>query len=192
MEEKGMRMEEENAREYKAWLFKEKLKMEAERKQLETERELLLKEQQQFEAEKKEYEYEMKSYMKKIRFEKERMKQEKSFFDTKFKILENGFRQLAADKEQFQYEKKMFETMKKVNQYHDEMQDETFDYEDGGYVPVFFFKGVNSPLGLKKRYKDLIKIFHPDNLFGDHDTILKINKEYEMMKKKYSYQKKTV
>ena len=82
--------------------------------------------------------------------------------------------------------------MKKVNQYHDEMQDDGYSYGDGGYVPVFFFKGVNSPLGLKKRYKDLIKIFHPDNLFGDHDTILKINKEYEMMKKKFNYQKKTV
>ena len=192
MDEKELINEEENAKEYKAWLFKEKMKMEAERRELAEERERLLREQQKFEADKKEYEHELKAYMDKIRFEKERMKQEKNFFDTKFKILENGFKQLAADKEQFLYEKKMFETMKKVNQYHDEMQDEDYNYENGGYVPVFFFKGVTSSLGLKKRYKDLIKIFHPDNLFGDHETILKINKEYEMMKKKYNYQKKTV
>lgn len=192
MEERELINEEENLKEYKAWLFKEKIKMELARKHIEAEKECLLREQQKFEADKKEYEHELKSYMEKIRFEKERMKQEKNFFDTKFKILENGFKQLAADREQFLYEKKMFETMKKVNQYHEEIQEDDYSYGEGEYVPVFFFKGVNSPLGLKKRYKDLIKIFHPDNLFGDHDTILKINKEYEMMKKKYNYQKKTV
>ena len=192
MDEKERMNEEENDKAYKAWLFKERMEMQAQRKELEEERERLTKEQQKFEADKKKYEHELKAYMEKIRFERERMKQERNFFDTKFKILENGFKQLAADKEQFLYEKKMFETMKKVNQYHDDMQDDDYSYDNSGYVPVFFFKGVTNSLGLKKRYKDLIKIFHPDNLFGDHETILKINKEYEMMKKKLNYQKKTV
>ena len=38
---------------------------------------------------------------------------------------------------------------------------------------------------LKKRYKDLIKIYHPDNLNGDKDTIQEINMEYEKMKSLY-------
>ena len=79
-----------------------------------------------------------------------------------------------------------------MNSFHDDIQEDDLEFGESGYVPVFFFKGVTSSLGLKKRYKDLIKIFHPDNLFGDHETILKINKEYEMMKKKLNYQKKTV
>ena len=48
-----------------------------------------------------------------------------------------------------------------------------------------FFKGVRNPLALKKRYKDLIKIFHPDNLAGDKDIIQQINSEYETLKGEY-------
>lgn len=48
-----------------------------------------------------------------------------------------------------------------------------------------FFHGVRNPLSLKKRYKDLIKIFHPDNIAGDKEIIQRINKEYEMLKGNY-------
>lgn len=184
--------DENNLKEYKAWLFQENIRMDAEKKAMEAEKKKLLKTKKELEDQKQELEYQMRQLSDKIRYETERMDQERKFFDTKFKILENGFKQLAADKDKFEYEKKMFETMKKVNQYQD-AQEEEYTYEYGStYTPIFFFKGVTSPLGLKKRYKDLIKIFHPDNLFGDNETILKINKEYEMMKKKFNYQKKTV
>lgn len=181
---------EGDEKDYKAWLFKENIKLQAERKALEQEKEALLTEQKKFEKEKKEFQFQMKQWTDRIKVEKERMSQEQKFFDTKFKILENGFKQLAADKERFEYDKKMFETMKKVNSYQD-MQDDGSSWDDTEPA-VFFFKGVTSSLGLKKRYKDLIKIFHPDNLFGDNETILRINKEYEMMKKKLCYQKRTV
>ena len=46
-----------------------------------------------------------------------------------------------------------------------------------------FFSGVNTASSLKKRYKDLIKIFHPDNLSGDTVVIQKINREYQELKK---------
>ena len=46
-----------------------------------------------------------------------------------------------------------------------------------------FFRGVRNPLTLKKRYKDLIKIFHPDNMAGDKDIIQRINLEYERLKR---------
>ena len=48
-----------------------------------------------------------------------------------------------------------------------------------------FFKGVNGPLTLKKRYRDLLKIFHPDNLCGDMGIVQLINKEYERLKKEF-------
>ena len=32
---------------------------------------------------------------------------------------------------------------------------------------------------LKKRYKDLIKIYHPDNVDGDNSLVVEINKEYD-------------
>ena len=45
-----------------------------------------------------------------------------------------------------------------------------------------FFAGVTSELALKKRYKDLIKIYHPDNISGDTNTIQEINREYDELK----------
>ena len=45
-----------------------------------------------------------------------------------------------------------------------------------------FFAGVSSELALKKRYKDLIKIYHPDNISGDTNTIQEINREYDELK----------
>ena len=53
------------------------------------------------------------------------------------------------------------------------------DPGDGSFTAVqLLFRGVNNPLALRKRYRDLIKIFHPDNLFGDGELAGQINKEY--------------
>ena len=50
---------------------------------------------------------------------------------------------------------------------------------EGSFTAVqLLFRGVNNPLALRKRYRDLIKIFHPDNLFGDGELAGQINKEY--------------
>ena len=54
---------------------------------------------------------------------------------------------------------------------------------------INLFMGVNSYLGLKKRYKDLLKIFHPDNMNGDHEMILAINQVYDDLKKNYESSK---
>lgn len=48
-----------------------------------------------------------------------------------------------------------------------------------------FFIGVESEQSLKKRYRDLIKIYHPDNPTGDTGTILEINREYDRLQKIY-------
>ena len=42
-----------------------------------------------------------------------------------------------------------------------------------------YFKGVSNSVELKKRYKDLVKIYHPDNTAGDADVMRKIKSEYE-------------
>ena len=52
-------------------------------------------------------------------------------------------------------------------------------------IAEMLFQGVNSHLALKKRYKDLIKMFHPDNPAGDHEMLLVINKIYEELKQDY-------
>ena len=47
------------------------------------------------------------------------------------------------------------------------------------------FQGVNSLLALKKRYKDLIKMYHPDNVAGDHGMVLVINNVYEELRQEF-------
>ena len=48
-----------------------------------------------------------------------------------------------------------------------------------------FFRGVDNDMELRKRYKELLKIFHPDNKCGDTKTFLLIQTEYESLRRKY-------
>ena len=49
-----------------------------------------------------------------------------------------------------------------------------------------FFKGVKNVDELKKRYRDLLKIYHPDNNAGDSDVTRRIKEEYEAFNKEFS------
>ncbi len=95
-------------------------------------------------------------------------------------ILQNGFLQLDMDRKKFEREKRQYESQK-TNDSSSASSGSSFYYK--GSTPDFF-KGVNNILGVKKRYRDLLKIFHPDNLCGDSETVLEINRQYEAIKKK--------
>lgn len=103
--------------------------------------------------------------------ERIRLREENVFFDKKMQILKSGFFQLDLDRKQFEREKKMYKSRQRT-------------FADAEGVP-YLFKGVNSSLGLKKRYKDLIKIFHPDNVCGDSDAVKEINRQYEALKRRF-------
>ena len=47
-----------------------------------------------------------------------------------------------------------------------------------------FFKGCRTREDIDKRYKQLIKIYHPDNNTGDNEITLKIKKNYEELMEK--------
>ncbi len=109
---------------------------------------------------------------RKISAEKGRLAYEETFFEKKMDILKGGFAQLEADKKKLERERIAFETEKAVNkEYHSQAA-----YED---LAGTLFAGVNNYLGLKKRYKDLLKIFHPDNLFGDLELAQALSKEFQ-------------
>lgn len=57
--------------------------------------------------------------------------------------------------------------------------------DSSSYDGSVFFRGVDSELALRKRYKELLKIFHPDNICGDTKTLLLIQTEYERLRRKY-------
>ena len=47
------------------------------------------------------------------------------------------------------------------------------------------FYGCRSSDDVEKRYKDLAKVYHPDNQNGDTSTFQKLNKQYEKAKKRF-------
>lgn len=139
-------------------------------------RELYLK----FLEEKKQFQEEMKFLNRRVLEERKRLKEEELFFEKKMEILKGGFAQLEADKKALEKEKLRFLAEQEL------LSDQGF----GEDAVRLFFKGVSNPLTLKKRYKDLIKIFHPDNLCGDTELLQKINKVYETLQDEISWQKK--
>lgn len=117
---------------------------------------------------------------KSIKEQKERLKRDHLFFDKKMQILQDGFRQLDIDRRKLEKEWTRFRMEK---EYFEE--DVSFGAAGSKELVHQLFCGVNNQLTLKKRYKDLIKIYHPDNLAGNHDMVLLINKEYERLKAEY-------
>ena len=90
--------------------------------------------------------------------------------DMEWKMLEEGWRRLAAEREQ-------------LERFHSGGEDEeTSEFIFRNMSVSLFFSGVKNTRALKKRYKDLIKIFHPDNGAGDTEVLQRINEEYETLK----------
>ena len=161
---------EEELQKLKSWLFRENIRLVTAEKELEHMQEQFLKEKIQFQEE-------MKLLNHKISGERQRLKEDNLFFDKKMEILKNGFNQLDIDRRRLDKEWAKLAAEK-------ELIGERSIYDSAVDVSIFF-QGVRTPLALKKRYKDLIKIFHPDNVAGDKDIIQRINREYETLKAKY-------
>ena len=97
-------------------------------------------------------------------------------FNAKWKILEEETRRLAEDKKKAEKRRAFFE---RVNSFENS---NAGSRESSTSIGHLFFKGVNSQQSLKKRYRDLLKIYHPDEESGDMMTIQEINKEYDLLK----------
>lgn len=160
----------EELQELKAWLFRENIRLATAAKELQEQREKILQEKVQFQEE-------MKVLNHKISSEQQRLKEDSQFFAKKLEILQNGFQQLDIDRRRLDKEWARLAAEK-------EFLEERSAYESMSEVSVFF-QGVQNPLALKKRYKELTKIFHPDNMAGDTEIIQRINREYENLKREY-------
>jgi hypothetical protein len=155
----------EVSEEKKKWLFKENIRLEQLRKQLEEERNIIdiqkgLLERQQ----------------SKNKLLRQQLEGQKNLFDRQWQLLETETRRLAIDKEKFERDRQVL---------RDQVYREARRSMHQAETASLFFKGVNDTTSLKKRYKDLLKIFHPDNQHGDKDLIQAINKEYENLKRYY-------
>lgn len=158
-------MTEEELKNMRRFLFQERISLLNEKKALEEMYEKFMQEKQAFSID-------MKVLEKKISMESKRLKDEQTFFDKKFDILKNGFASLEMDRKAFEREK---------NAYLSGRNNTPLNNQNISYM----FSGVTSYLGLRKRYKDLMKIFHPDNLDGDERMVIAIKEEFEKLKERF-------
>lgn len=139
--------------------------LEEERRALEEQRRILERDQEAF--------------IRRVEIEDRRLEQQQKLFDMKFKILEEELVKLATEKQHIERQKEFYSRVKDF-EYQSRAQSQT---ESKVVKGELFFTGVGNKQSLKKRYKDLIKIYHPDNLDGDNSTVQEINREYDQLSK---------
>ena len=137
-------------------------------------------ERQQFETERREFEREKSEFAMRRRVEAGRAEQEKHLFEMKWKILEEEVKKLADEKQHFEKQRDFYRF---VNEHENAARNA--DNSTPRIAGDLFFVGVESKQALKKRYKDLIKIYHPDNVAGDTGTLQEINREYDRLQELY-------
>ena len=175
LEPESIKIEDTSEKELKAlklWLFSENIRVETEKKKLQERQNRYLKERVQLQEE-------MKLLNAKISASQQRLKQDELFFDKKMQILKSGFAQLDLDRQAFEREREQERRKWRQRQAEEEDYRRPLSSTDVGVM----FAGVKNLLALKKRYKDLLKIFHPDNIAGDKAVVQEINKEYERLKR---------
>jgi len=148
------------------WLFQDAVEFEKEKEELKQERRELEKERRQLEWDKEDF-------SRKVALEEQKQEREKRLFDMKWKLLEKEAANLAKERDEFNYKVREFETSI--------LQDSAITDKECSLL----FRGVTNELALKKRYKDLMKIYHPDNIAGDTKIVQEISKQYEEMQTQF-------
>lgn len=121
---------------------------------------------------------ELEQRERRIKLREEELERRSRLFDMQWKLLEHELLQLAGEKEKLKKEQAFYNEVKKQN-------NKNYPGMESGIVPKMFFLGVHDELSLKKRYRDLLKLFHPDSMNGDVNAMQAINKEYEELKRAY-------
>lgn len=151
--------------EKKKWLFKENIRLQELSRNLEDERKLIEIQMGMLQRQ-----------QSKNMLLKKQLESQRDLFEQKWNILERETRQLAIDIDKFEREKLI---------YKDKVYREARRSMSNAENVKIFFKGVEDTTSLKKRYKALLKIYHPDNMHGDKELLQAINTEYERLSRFY-------
>ena len=140
-------------------------------------RNALAEEQKRLKEERRSFEREKKAFDFHKEMEEKRLGEEKRLFQLKWKVLEGELQKLAKEKQEMEIEKERYCQRAERRS--------AYSFSGSTAEAEMFFSGVDNELALKKRYKELIKIFHPDNLSGDTGTLQMINRTYDSLKKQF-------
>lgn len=147
---------------------------------IEHKRQALRKEKRELERERRRLEREKHDFFMNRDIEDQRIQNEKQLFEMKWKILEAELKKLADEKQQVEKQRKLYQRL------NDQKEQEAKERTDKIVRGDMFFVGVEDKQALRKRYTDLVKIYHPDNASGDVGTIQEINREYDRLQAQYS------
>lgn len=144
-----------------------------EEERLELGRQALQRERRELERDRKRLEREKRSFFAQKRVECMRLEKERQLFDAKWRILETELKRLADDRLQVEKQRRFYQCVEE----HEKKTRMTGRIAKG----ELFFAGVSDRQALRRRYRELLKIFHPDNACGDVGTLQEINREYERL-----------
>ncbi len=151
-----------------------KIRIDQEKNELEEEKKKIEELRESLENDRKQFEKEVEDVNKALEESRKKLEYDEAFLSKKQMVIESGFKQLDADRQRLHQEKEEFRKLRE--RVPVQRHAPVLEYRQG-----IFFKGVTDEKGLKKRYKDLIKVFHPDNFNGDNVTLQNINREYETL-----------
>ena len=174
----------DDVKKLKMWMFQEQVRIQARRDELMEFNHELMEIKQELEKEKTALSIREEAI-------KKRFNDNEAFIEKKLKIIEDAYRQLDLDKKALECEKLNFEherskyRRQKMSGSNNRSNMHSFGGASDAYDGTSFFRGVDSELSLRKRYKELLKIFHPDNKCGDTKTLIKIQTEYDSLRSQY-------
>ncbi len=167
--------------ELKKWLFGENIRLRGERLELKELR-------AELEEEKKTQEADQRMYLNHIAQERKEVRKEEALVAEKLEIIKRGFAELDADRRELKERERRLEAKEAVLE-----TKLKYSYTaDNPEVADVLFLGVTSYLTLKKRYKDLMKMYHPDSVGGDTDMVFAINRVYDKLLKQYGREREVL
>ncbi len=160
---------------FKQWYFRKKGEIERGQRVLEDEK-------KRFEMQRAKLDRERRDFSRQKEADARVRDQEEYVLKMKQQVLEDELKKLANEKRYLERQKEFYDKVKEFQL----KQDLTSPGKRTVVKGELFFIGVHNEIALKKRYKDLIKIYHPDNVCGDTDTLQEINREYDKLRTEFT------
>ena len=171
----------EELEELKVQLYRENVRIKTDRADLEELRESVFKEKEELEESmarleegRRQFEQEADEINARIETSRKNLEEDINDYNIRKGLLEDEIRKLDEDRLKLNREKAEFQNLKNRNNSLRKVPQ--LEYRQG-----IFFKGITDEKALKKRYKDLVKVFHPDTDSGDTYTLQNITREYETL-----------
>ena len=156
---------------FQQWYFKKTMEIEQDKRRLEDDKRRLEIQRQKLERERRDFSRQREAD---ARFRA----QEEYVLQMKQQVLEDELRKLADEKQHLERKREFYDRVQQFQQKQEPAAQRNHSIVKG----ELFFIGVQSEIALKKRYKDLVRIYHPDNMCGDTETLQEINREYDRLR----------